>query len=192
MSIATKRGDGGQTGLAGGIRVSKSSLRVESYGTVDELNSALGWARSICEDTDLRERTKSIQRELFRIGSGLATPPESSKPQVPVPPELVDGLTRQVHEMEATEGLLSDWSLPGETTSGAAYDVARTVCRRAERCVVRLIESGDAVEPNILAYLNRLSDLLWLFARKAEITAGVENSLREMNGKEGPRWSRAW
>ncbi len=192
MSIATKRGDGGQTGLAGGIRVSKSSLRVESYGTVDELNSALGWARSICEDTDLRERTKSIQRELFRIGSGLATPPESSKPQVPVPPELVDGLTRQVHEMEATEGLLSDWSLPGETTSGAAYDVARTVCRRAERCVVRLIESGDAVEPNILAYLNRLSDLLWLFARKAEITAGVENSLREMNGKAGPRWSRAW
>jgi cob(I)alamin adenosyltransferase len=192
MSIATKRGDGGQTGLAGGIRVSKSSLRVESYGTVDELNSALGWARSICEDADLRERTKSIQRELFRIGSCLATPPESSKAQVPVPPELVDELTRQVHEMEATEGLLSDWSLPGETRSGAAYDVARTVCRRAERCVVRLMESGEAVEPNILAYLNRLSDLLWLFARKAEMIAGVENSLREMNGKTGPRWSRAW
>ena len=192
MSIATKRGDGGQTGLAGGIRVSKSSLRVESYGSVDELNSALGLARSICEDADLRERTKSIQRELFRIGSGLATPPESSKPQVPIAAELVDELTRQVHEMEATEGLLSDWSLPGETRSGAAYDVARTICRRAERCVVRLMESGEAVEPNILAYLNRLSDVLWLFARKAEITAGVENSLREMNGKTGPRWSRAW
>ncbi len=192
MSIATKRGDGGQTGLAGGIRVSKSSLRVESYGTVDELNSALGWARSICEDADLRERTKSIQRELFRIGSCLATPAESSKPQVPVPAELVDELTRQVYEMEATEGLVSDWSLPGETRSGAAYDVARTVCRRAERCVVRLMESGEAVEPNILAYLNRLSDLLWLFARKAEMIAGVENSLREMNGKTGPRWSRAW
>ena len=192
MSIATKRGDGGQTGLAGGIRVSKSSLRVESYGSVDELNSALGLARSICEDADLRERTKSIQRELFRIGSGLATPPESSKPQVPIAPELVEELTKQVHELEATEGLLSDWSLPGETTSGAAYDVARTVCRRAERCVVRLMECGDAVEPNILAYLNRLSDLLWLFARKAEMIAGVENSLREMNGKTGPRWSRAW
>jgi cob(I)alamin adenosyltransferase len=147
MSIATKRGDGGQTGLAGGIRVPKSSLRVESYGSVDELNSALGLARSICEDADLRERTKSIQRELFRIGSGLATPPESNKPQVPIAPELVDELTRQVHEMEATEGLLSDWSLPGETASGAAYDVARTVCRRAERCVVRLMESGEAVEP---------------------------------------------
>ena len=192
MSIATKRGDGGQTGLAGGIRVSKSSLRVESYGSVDELNSALGLARSICEDADLRERTKSIQRELFRIGSGLATPPESSKPQVPIAPELVEELTKQVYELEATEGLLSDWSLPGETTSGAAYDVARTVCRRAERCVVRLMESGEVVEPNILAYLNRLSDLLWLFARKAEILAGVENSLRELNGKTGPRWSRAW
>ncbi len=192
MSIATKRGDGGETGLAGGIRVSKSCLRVETYGTVDELNSALGLARSMCEDADLRERTKLIQRELFRLGSALATPPHSSKPQVPLPLESVDELTRQVHELEATEGLLSDWSLPGETVAGAAYDLARTVCRRAERSVVRLIESGEAVEPNILAYLNRLSDLLWLFARKVELGAGVSNSLREINGKSGPPWSRAW
>ena len=103
----------------------------------------------------------------------------------------VEELTAQVHELEATEGLLSDWSLPGETVAGAAYDLARTVCRRAERCVVRLIESGEGVEPNILAYLNRLSDLLWLFARKVELGAG-SSSLREMNGKSGPRWSRAW
>jgi cob(I)alamin adenosyltransferase len=192
MSIATKRGDGGETGLAGGIRVSKSSLRVETYGTVDELNSALGLARSMCDDADLRERTKRIQRELFRIGSALATPPASSKPQVPVLVESVEELTGQVHELEATEGLLSDWSLPGETVAGAAYDLARTVCRRAERCVVRLIESGEAVEPNILAYLNRLSDLLWLFARKVELGAGANTSLREINGKSGPRWSRAW
>jgi cob(I)alamin adenosyltransferase len=192
MSIATKRGDGGETGLAGGIRVSKSSLRVETYGTVDELNSALGLARSMCDDTDLRERTKRIQRELFRIGSALATPPQSSKPQVPVLPESVEELTAQVHELEATEGLLSDWSLPGETIAGAAYDLARTVCRRAERNVVRLIESGETVGPNILAYLNRLSDLLWLFARKVEMGAGASTSLREINGKSGPRWSRAW
>jgi cob(I)alamin adenosyltransferase len=192
MSIATKCGDGGETGLAGGIRVSKSSLRVETYGTVDELNSALGLARSMCDDADLRERTKRIQRELFRIGSALATPPQSSKPQVPVLPESVEELTGQVHELEATEGLLSDWSLPGETVAGAAYDLARTVCRRAERCVVRLIESGEAVEPNILAYLNRLSDLLWLFARRVELGAGANTSLREINGKSGPRWSRAW
>ena len=192
MSIATKRGDSGQTGLAGGIRVSKSSLRVETYGTVDELNSALGMARSHCEDEDLRNRTKLIQRELFRIGSALATPPESRKPQVPVPAEMVEGLTRQVHEIEATEGLLSDWSLPGEHPTGAAYDFARTVCRRAERCVVRLTESGETVDPNTLAYLNRLSDLLWLFARKIEVDAGISNSLREMNGKSGTKWSRAW
>jgi cob(I)alamin adenosyltransferase len=192
MSIATKRGDGGETGLAGGIRVSKSSLRVETYGTVDELNSALGLARSMCDDADLRERTKRIQRELFRIGSALATPPASSKPPVPVLLETVEELTAQVHELEAIEGLLSDWSLPGETAAGAAYDLARTVCRRAERCVVRLVESGEAVEPNILAYLNRLSDLLWLFARKVELGAGASTSLREINGKSGPRWSRAW
>lgn len=192
MSIATKRGDGGQTGLAGGIRVSKSSLRVEAYGTVDELNSTLGVARSHCEDANLCERTKLIQRELFRVGSGLATPPESRKPQVPVPVEMVEQLTNQVHEIEAIEGLLSDWSLPGEHPTAAAFDLSRTVCRRAERCVVRLIESGEAVDPNVLAYLNRLSDLLWLFARKIEFDAGVRNSLREMNAKAGPKWSRAW
>jgi cob(I)alamin adenosyltransferase len=192
MSIATKRGDGGETGLAGGIRVSKGSLRVEAYGTVDELNSVLGVARSHCEDAGLRERTKLIQRELFQIGSGLATPPESRKAQVPVTEEMVAGLTAQVHEIEATEGLLSDWSLPGEHPAGAFFDHARTVCRRAERCVVRLLESGEVIAPSVLPYLNRLSDLLWLFARKLEVEAGVTNSLREMNEKSGPKWSRAW
>ena len=78
-SIATKKGDGGETSLAGGVRVSKSSLRVEAYGTVDELNSAMGFARSICEDKDLCERTKLIQRELFQIGAALATPPQNTK-----------------------------------------------------------------------------------------------------------------
>ncbi|HXE12015.1 MAG TPA: cob(I)yrinic acid a,c-diamide adenosyltransferase [Bryobacteraceae bacterium] len=192
MSIATKRGDGGQTGLAGGIRVSKASLRVETYGTVDELNSTLGFARSLCEDGDLRERTKLIQQELFLVGSGLATPPESRKGQVPVTAEMVEVLTAQVHELEAIEGLVSDWTIPGENASGAAFDLARTVCRRAERCVVRLMEAGEAVEPDVLAYLNRLSDLLWLFARKIDVDAGADNSLRKMTGKAGPRWSRAW
>lgn len=192
MSIATKRGDGGQTGLAGGIRVSKSSLRVEAYGTVDELNSVLGMARSLCGDADLRDRTKLIQQQLFKVGSSLATPPESRKGQVPITEEMVEELTRQVHEVEAIDGLLSDWSLPGEHSGAAVYDVARTVCRRAERCVVRLIESGEAVESTVLAYLNRLSDLLWLFARKIEVDAGVSNSLREMNAKTGAKWSKAW
>ena len=192
MSIATKRGDGGETGLAGGIRVSKADLRVETYGTIDELNSSLGLARSLCPDEDLRARTKGIQRELFQVGSALATPPESKKPQVPVTAEMVEALTSQVHEIESIEGILTDWSLPGEDTAAAAYDVARTICRRAERALVRLRESGVTVDANALAYLNRLSDLLWLYARKLETSAGVNSSLRTINEKTGPRWSRAW
>jgi cob(I)alamin adenosyltransferase len=191
-SIATTRGDGGQTGLAGGTRVSKSSLRVEAYGTVDELNSALGFARSICEDAELRELTLAIQRELFQVGSSLATPPQSAKPQVPVTPEMVDRLTSEVHRIETIEGVLSDWSLPGASTPAAAFDVARTVCRRAERGVVRLIEAGEQTAPAVLPYLNRLSDLLWLVGRKIERDAGVSGSLRTITGQEGNRWSRAW
>ena len=192
MSISTKRGDTGQTGLAGGIRVSKSNARVEAYGTVDELNAFLGLARSLCQDEDLRSKTFSIQRDLFRLGSALATPPESRKAQVPLTPEMVDALTEQVHQIESIDGILSDWSVSGEHTAAAAYDVARTVCRRAERGVVRLIETGEAVEPNVLAYLNRLSDLLWLFARKLEFAAGINASLRTANDKTGPGFSRAW
>lgn len=191
-SIATKKGDGGQTSLTGGQRVSKSSIRVEAYGTVDELNSAMGFARSICEDADLRDRTKAIQQELFKVGSALATPPENRKGEPPLNHEMIDALTDQVHELEAKKGMLSDWSIPGEHAAAAAYDVARTVCRRAERCVVRLLESGEAVDENALPYLNRLSDLLWLFGRKLEVDAGVSGSLRDANRKSGPRWSRAW
>lgn len=191
-SIATKKGDTGQTSLTGGLRVSKSSLRVEAYGTVDELNSVMGFARSICEDAELRERTKLIQRELFKVGSALATPPQSRRGEPPLNPAMIEALTDQVHELEALPGMLSDWSIPGEHTAAAAYDVARTVCRRAERCVVRLIDSGEEVDPDVLPYLNRLSDLLWLFGRKLELEAGVTGSLRAANAKTGPRWSRAW
>jgi len=192
MSISTKRGDAGQTGLAGGIRVSKSHIRVEAYGTVDELNASLGLARSFCQDEDLRNKTFAIQKELFRVGSALATPPESRKAQVPVTQEMVDALTEQVHKIESIEGVLSDWSVSGDHTAAAAYDVSRTVCRRAERNVVRLVEAGEAVEPMVLAYLNRLSDLLWLFGRKLEFDAGLNASLRAANDKPGARWSRAW
>lgn len=191
MSIATKTGDGGQTALAGGVRVSKSSLRVEAYGTVDELGAALGFARSICEDAALRDLTREIQRELFEVGSALAS--ATTDPGAPpVTAQMVDRLTDEVHRLEATPGLLSDWSIPGESTPAAAYDVARTICRRAERCLVRLIESGETVAPAVLPYLNRLSDLVWLFGRKIEHDAGVDGSLRALTGKTGNRWSRAW
>lgn len=103
MSIATKRGDSGQTGLAGGIRVSKSDLRVETYGTVDELNTVLGFARSICQDSQIKEWTEAIQRTLFRLGSNLATPPESKKQPPKIGNEDVEHLTELVHKIEATE-----------------------------------------------------------------------------------------
>ena len=191
-SIATTRGDAGQTSLAGGIRVSKSAVRVEAYGGTDELNAAIGFARSICDDADVGPFAKSIQRDLFKIGSALATPPDSPKPPVTIEDDLVQGLTAEVHRLEAIEGMLSDWSVAGDHAAAAAFNVARTVCRRAERGVVRLAESGEAVQPSILAYLNRLSDLLWLFARKLELDAGIDSSLRRQTGRDGNRWSRAW
>jgi cob(I)alamin adenosyltransferase len=191
-SIATMKGDAGETSLAGGVRVSKASLRVETYGTIDELNSSLGFARSLCEDADLAAVTKSIQQDLFRIGSSLATPPESPKPQIVVDPSTVERLTAEVHRIEAIEGILADWSIPGEHRVAAAYDVARTICRRAERALVRLQESGVSVQPTILAFVNRLSDFLWLAGRKIEHQAGVSGSLREVTGKTGNRFSRAW
>jgi cob(I)alamin adenosyltransferase len=191
-SIATMRGDAGQTSLAGGIRVSKSSLRVDASAGTDELTAALGFARSICEDPAIRTFTQQVQRELFTIGAALATPPESPKPPVTIEPELIDRLTGEVHRLEAIEGMLSDWSVPGDHVAAAAFNVARTECRRAERGVVRLVESGEPVQPAILAYLNRLSDLIWLFARKLELDAGIDSSLRGQTGRDGNRWSRAW
>ena len=191
-SIATTRGDAGQTGLAGGIRVSKASLRVDTYGNVDELISTLGFARSICDDAGIVELTRGIQRELFKLGSSLATPPGSVKPQVPIEAELVERLTSEVHRLEAIEGMLSDWTISGAHTAAAAFDMARTICRRAERGVVRLVEAGESVQPNIVPYLNRLSDLLWLIGRKLEKDAGVSGSLRAQTGRAGNRWSRAW
>jgi cob(I)alamin adenosyltransferase len=191
-SISTMRGDAGQTSLAGGVRVSKGSVRVESYGTIDELNASLGFARSICEDAGMAAFTKGIQQELFRIGSSLATPAESPKPQIEIDPALVERLTAEVHRIEAIDGMLADWSISGEHRAAAAFDVARTICRRAERALVRLHEADGAVQPAILAYINRLSDVLWLFGRKLEHDAGVSASLRDVTGKTGNRFSRAW
>ncbi len=191
MSIATKTGDRGTTALAGGIRVSKSDLRVESYGSVDELNTFLGFARSICQNKEIATWTEEIQRTLFRVGSALATPPESRKKPPVITTEDVDMLTNLVHKIEATEGILSDWSLPGAHTESAAYEIARTVCRRAERCAVRFVEQGGEVQPEIIMYLNRLSDLIWLFGRLIEHNAGIDARLRDET-KAGPKWSRAW
>ena len=187
MSISTKAGDKGQTALAGGTRISKSSLRVDTYGNVDEFNAHLGLARALCQDEEIRSRTKLIQSELFLVGSALSAP--AGNPKQPVTTAMVEALTAQVHELEAIEGMLSDWSIPGEHAAAAAYDVARTVCRRAERSVVALTETGEAVDANVLAYLNRLSDLLWLYGRKLEKDADKDPALRKI---EGFKWTPSW
>jgi cob(I)alamin adenosyltransferase len=191
MSIATKGGDGGQTGLAGGLRVSKADLRVESYGIVDELNAVLGFARSICHNKEIASWTEDIQRTLFRVGSAISTPQVDGKGGAYLSSEDIEIVTNLVHQIEATEGILSDWSLPGAHTESAAYEVARTVCRRAERAAVRFVESGGVVQPEVVPYLNRLSDLLWLFGRLIELNDGIDARLRD-DSKSGPKWSRAW
>jgi cob(I)alamin adenosyltransferase len=192
MSIATKHGDKGDTGLIGGARVSKADPRVEAYGTVDELGATMGFARSICDDAEVGGLTKEIQRELFVVAGAIASPEGGRESKTTyVTPEMVEALTAHVTRIEATEGILSDWSLPGDHAAAAAFDVARTVCRRAERAVVRLAETGAETNPNVVPYLNRLSDLLWLMGRLLELRAGLDTRLRD-DGHAGPRWSRAW
>jgi cob(I)alamin adenosyltransferase len=191
MSIATKAGDKGKTALIGGARVSKADLRVESYGTIDELGAQMAFARSICGDAAIDELTKSIQRELFMVSGSVANPNFTDAPQPYVTPEMIDRLTVEVTRIEAMEGILADWSLPGDVSSAAAFDVARTVCRRAERCVVRLQETGETVDAQVITYLNRLSDLLWLIGRLLELKAGVDSRLRD-DEHQGNKWSRAW
>jgi cob(I)alamin adenosyltransferase len=190
MSIATKRGDKGKTALIGGARVSKADLRVEAYGTLDELGAALGFARAISDDPEVNEIARTIQRELFAVCSVVATEQGREKGASPVTAEMIAALDAHVQRIEAMEGIVGDWVIPGDHAPAAAFDVARTVCRRAERHVVRLADAGELTDENVLTYLNRLSDLLWLLGRLLEVRAGVDSRLRD--GKGGPKWSRAW
>ncbi len=190
-SIATQTGDNGSTALTGGTRVSKADLRVETYGTVDELNAVMGFARSICSDAEICAWTEEIQRTLFRVGAALSRPGSDPRAANELSLNDVEGLTERVHAIESVEGILADWSLPGAHRESAAYEIARTVCRRAERCAVRLADAGEEISPAPLAYLNRLSDLLWLLGRLIEHRAGINARLREPD-TAGPSWSRAW
>jgi cob(I)alamin adenosyltransferase len=191
MSIATRRGDQGQTSLPGGARVSKTNPRVECYGAIDELISNLGLARALANDAEVNEWTRGIQRELFKVGSAIGSTPDARKPPPEVSAEMVAALDREVERMEAIPGLLNDWSVPGELAGSAAFDVARTVCRKVERLAVGLQEAGQLTNPRILEYLNRLSDVLWLVGRVLELRAGADASLRPKD-QAGARWSRAW
>lgn len=181
MSIVTKAGDGGTTRLIFGERVSKADLQVEAYGTIDELNSFLGLARSWCDDPWTSEILESFQRATFVVGAELATPAdrlEKLRERVEAP--MTAALDAIVTQIETMPGLLDDWALPGSTQAGAALDCARTIARRAERCVVRLHDAGEVPNAEVLRYLNRLSDVLWLLGRRYEMNHGQRGALREV------------
>jgi cob(I)alamin adenosyltransferase len=162
-----------------GERVSKADLQVEAYGTIDELNAFLGLARAACDHAETNQVLESLQRETFIVGGELATPIEHlDKLKARVSPEMTSALDAHVAEIEKMPGLLSDWALPGATAAGAALDVARVVARRAERCVVRLASEGLVPNEEVLRYLNRVSDLLWLLGRRYEMTREVDGALR--------------
>jgi cob(I)alamin adenosyltransferase len=176
LKIYTRTGDGGDTGLFGGGRVPKDHRRVAAYGAVDELNAAIGLARAL-DPTALGDALlDDIQRDLFAIGGQLASP-EPAKvakalAKAALSDERVAALERAIDSTEATLAPLDGFILPGGTPKAAALHFARTVCRRAERCVVTLSREAPALAPSILPYLNRLSDLLFVLARGANAAAG--------------------
>ncbi|MGD0252348.1 MAG: cob(I)yrinic acid a,c-diamide adenosyltransferase [Verrucomicrobiota bacterium] len=177
MSIATKTGDDGTTTLMYGRRVPKSHPRVEAYGTVDELNGALGLARAMAEHDFVRENLLAIQKDLVVLMGELCVQPEDLERYVKdgyslVTPGMTAKLDALVHEIEAQNISFKGWATPGATKNSATLDVARTVCRRAERRVCALKASGELKNGGIIIYLNRLSDLLWLFARWVETRTG--------------------
>jgi cob(I)alamin adenosyltransferase len=164
---------------------------MEASGTIDELKTFIGLARSLCDDAEINALARSIQRELFAIGSAISTKPGGRR-QIPTIAEaMVERLDAAVARLEAEPNLVRDWTVGGDHRAAAAFDVARTVARRAERNAVRLVSSGESIQPTVLAYLNRLSDVMWLCARVLEARAGVDARLRD-EAHPGPPWSRAW
>ena len=179
MSIATKTGDAGETSLMYGRRVPKSAPRVDAYGCVDELNAALGVVRVTANDEFISREILAIQKELILVMGERATAPEdlarySKDGYQLTSAAMVDRLTCLIDELEKDKLLhYRGWAIPGRTLISAALDVARTTCRRAERRVAALGEQARTLNPEILRYLNRLSDLCWLFARYAEHRADL-------------------
>ena len=168
MKIYTKRGDSGETGLFGGGRVAKDDIRVEAYGSVDELSAAVGMARVHVTDGGTRDRLSLVQRDLFAIGAHLATPPPRPGRR---PPELPELPADRIGEMEAWIDSaaaacppLRNFVLPAGSAGASHLHMARAVCRRAERRTVALAAERE-LDPGIIRYLNRLSDYLFAAAR---------------------------
>jgi len=169
--IYTKTGDDGTTGLLYGGRVSKADPATEAYGTTDEAVAALGLARALADDAGLKEEILALQRELFVVGADLATNPKQRSKLEPgvslVTAEMVQRLEARIDELVAEHPLPNEFVVPGANPVSAGLDMARSVVRRAERRVVGLGDSGTDLNDDLLRYLNRLSDLLFVLARVA-------------------------
>lgn len=177
MKIYTKTGDQGQTSLIGGVRVSKAHIRIESYGTVDELNSWIGMVRAYGLAPATDDLLNDIQNQLFVIGSHLAADPDKSRMQLPeFDPAFTLALEEGIDALQADLPELKNFVLPGGNQQASAAHLARCVCRRAERLVVALSEH-EAVNKHLLEYLNRLSDYLFTLARNLCVSAGNEEIL---------------
>jgi cob(I)alamin adenosyltransferase len=177
VSITTRTGDDGTTVLMYGRRVPKNHPRVEAYGAVDELNAALGLARAKAGQDFVRDNLFCIQKDLVELMGELSVQPEDleryARDGYPsVSPDQTAKLDALIREIEVQNINFSGWATPGSAENSALLDVARTVCRRAERRVCALKESGELKNGEVVVYLNRLSDLLWLFARWVEQKGG--------------------
>lgn len=177
FKIYTKTGDKGSTSLIGGVRVPKSHIRIESYGTVDELNSYMGMVRDMANDARITEWIHEVQDRLFTIGSVLATNPDKEvKMKLPDLHETdVIFLEQKIDEMNETLPEMRSFILPGGNLAASTTHVARCVCRRAERICVAMQQEGEVVPDLIVTYLNRLSDFLFVLARYISNNNGVED-----------------
>jgi len=173
MSIVTKTGDKGSTGLMYNRRVPKNHPRIDACGAVDELNAALGFARATAQSDFIQNIVLPIQKNLVFLMGELATGKEDWEKYQKDGYTLIKSdstaqLDKLVIELEAKQPPIRDWVMPGGNVAGASFDIARTTCRRAERLVCALQEAGELLNPEVVIYLNRLADLLWLLARWAE------------------------
>ncbi len=177
MKIYTKTGDKGETSLFGGQRVSKDNLRIEAYGTVDELNSVLGMAWNEIHDTDVKETVRKIQNDLFTLGADLATPLEKdSRVNITrIGIECIEWVEKKIDFFEEKLPELRAFIIPGGSKSASILHFARTVSRRAERNVVTLSKSVD-IGDNIVIYLNRLSDLFFVLSRYENYAVGTPDT----------------
>jgi cob(I)alamin adenosyltransferase len=175
VKLYTKTGDDGTTGLFGGARVPKASARVDAYGTVDETNAAIGVARATGLAVTIDSVLEGVQRDLFTLGAEVACVPDrvSKLNMTLLGPADIERLERAIDEAEAACPPLKTFVLPGGSPQAAALHLARTVCRRAERSVLRMDDALARRE--VVIYLNRLSDLLFALARRANVLAGVSD-----------------